>query len=156
MAKIHFVLQGKGGVGKSMSAAILAQYIGERGGEPSTNIDTDPVNATFQGYKALNVKRLQIMEADEINPRRFDTLIEMIAAAKENHIKLMIAYRLHLDAANMEAVEVVKSGQIGEPRFFNSIFAQQTEQNNSRRKAVTIVGSATVVTCRSPIWAIYR
>ncbi|WP_426107454.1 conjugal transfer protein TraL [Massilia sp. TSP1-1-2] len=82
MAKIHFVLQGKGGVGKSMSAAILAQYIGERGGEPSTNIDTDPVNSTFQGYKALNVKRLQIMEADEINPRSFDTLIEMIAAAK--------------------------------------------------------------------------
>ena len=59
------------------------------------------------------------------------------AAAKENHIKLMIAYRLHLDAANMEAVEVVKSGQIGEPRFFNSIFAQQTEQNNSRMKAVS-------------------
>ena len=27
---------------------------------------------------------------------------QMIAAAKENHIKLMIAYRLHLDAANME------------------------------------------------------
>ena len=74
---------------------------------------------------------------------------QMIAAAKENHIKLMIAYRLHLDAANMEAVEVIKSGQIGEPRFFNSIFAQQTEQNNSRMKAVTIVGSATVVTCRS-------
>ncbi len=60
---------------------------------------------------------------------------QMIAAAKENHIKLMIAYRLHLDAANMEAVEIVKSGQIGEPRFFNSIFAQQTEQNNSRMKA---------------------
>ncbi|MCY7335749.1 MAG: Gfo/Idh/MocA family oxidoreductase [Chamaesiphon sp.] len=60
---------------------------------------------------------------------------QMIAAAKENQIKLMIAYRLHLDAANMEAVEIVKSGQIGEPRFFNSIFAQQTEQNNSRMKA---------------------
>ena len=62
---------------------------------------------------------------------------QMIAAAKENHIKLMIAYRLHLEAANMEAVEIVKSGQIGEPRFFNSIFAQQTEQNNSRMKAAS-------------------
>jgi len=60
---------------------------------------------------------------------------QMIAAAKENQIKLMIAYRLHFDAANMEAVEIVKSGQIGEPRFFNSIFAQQTAQNNSRMKA---------------------
>lgn len=82
MSKVHFVLQGKGGVGKSVTAAFLAQFIGERGGESPTNIDTDPVNATFHGYKALNVKRLQIMEADEINPRSFDTLIEMIAAAK--------------------------------------------------------------------------
>ena len=82
MAKVHFVLQGKGGVGKSVTAAFLAQFLGERGGESPTNIDTDPVNATFHGYKALNVKRLQIMEADEINPRSFDTLIEMIAAAK--------------------------------------------------------------------------
>ena len=82
MSKVHFVLQGKGGVGKSVTAAFLAQFLGERGGESLTNIDTDPVNATFHGYKALNVKRLQIMEADEINPRSFDTLIEMIAAAK--------------------------------------------------------------------------
>jgi len=82
MSKVHFVLQGKGGVGKSVTAAFLAQFLGERGGESPTNIDTDPVNATFHGYKALNVKRLQIMEADEINPRSFDTLIEMIATAK--------------------------------------------------------------------------
>jgi hypothetical protein len=81
MAKIHFVLQGKGGVGKSVVAAFLAQFIGDKGDVP-TNIDTDPVNATFYGYKSLNVKRLQIMEADEINPRAFDTLVEMIAAAK--------------------------------------------------------------------------
>jgi len=81
MAKVHIILQGKGGVGKSVSAAILAQYSTEKGNDP-TCIDTDPVNATFHGYKALNVKRLQIMEADEINPRSFDTLVEMIAEAK--------------------------------------------------------------------------
>jgi predicted dehydrogenase len=59
----------------------------------------------------------------------------MIAAAQENQVKLMIAYRLHFDAANMQAVEIVNSGQIGTPRFFNSIFAQQTEGGNSRMKA---------------------
>jgi predicted dehydrogenase len=59
----------------------------------------------------------------------------MIAAAKEHHIKLAIAYRLHFDAPNMQAVEIVRSGRIGEPRFFHSIFAQQTEGANSRMKA---------------------
>jgi glucose-fructose oxidoreductase len=67
---------------------------------------------------------------------------QMIEAARDNQVKLMIAYRLHLDSANMQAVEIVKSGQIGEPRFFNSIFAQQTEQTNSRMRAET--GSGTI------------
>ncbi|WP_373538585.1 Gfo/Idh/MocA family protein [Chamaesiphon sp.] len=62
---------------------------------------------------------------------------QMIAAAQEHHVKLMIAYRLHFDAANMQAVEIVKSGQIGTPRFFHSIFAQQTEGANSRMRVET-------------------
>jgi predicted dehydrogenase len=62
---------------------------------------------------------------------------QMVAAARENNVKLKIAYRLHFDAANMQAVEIVNSGQIGTPRFFNSIFAQQTEGANSRMKAAS-------------------
>ncbi|MFN7506959.1 MAG: ArsA-related P-loop ATPase [Limnobacter sp.] len=81
MAKIHMILQGKGGVGKSMIAAVLAQYKAELGTAPLC-IDTDPVNATFEGYKALGVQRLNIMDGDEINTRRFDDLIEKIATAK--------------------------------------------------------------------------
>jgi predicted dehydrogenase len=50
---------------------------------------------------------------------------QMIAAAKDNNIKLMIAYRLHLEPANLHAVKVVQSGQIGEPRIFTSLFTQQ-------------------------------
>jgi hypothetical protein len=85
MAKIHMVLQGKGGVGKSFIAALLAQYRMHRGSTPLC-IDTDPVNATFHGYKALAVQRLQIMEGDEIHPRRFDDLVELIAACEQDTI----------------------------------------------------------------------
>lgn len=85
MAKIHMILQGKGGVGKSFIAATLAQYKASKGQKPLC-IDTDPVNATFEGYKALGVKRLQIMDGDEINPRNFDTLIELIAPSKDDVI----------------------------------------------------------------------
>lgn len=85
MAKIHMILQGKGGVGKSFIAATLAQYKVSKGQKPLC-IDTDPVNATFEGYKALGVKRLQIMDGDEINSRNFDTLIELIAPSKDDVI----------------------------------------------------------------------
>jgi CobQ/CobB/MinD/ParA family nucleotide binding protein len=85
MAKIHMVLQGKGGVGKSLIAAALAQYKANKGQQPKC-IDTDPVNSTLYGYKALNVHKLQIMDGDEINPRNFDSLVEIIAPAEHDVI----------------------------------------------------------------------
>lgn len=85
MANIHMVLQGKGGVGKSFVAALLAQYMMQKGQHPLC-IDTDPVNSTFYGYKGLDVRRLQIMEGDEINARNFDALIELIAPTQQGVI----------------------------------------------------------------------
>ncbi|ELJ8710439.1 conjugal transfer protein TraL [Vibrio cholerae] len=85
MAKVHLVLQGKGGVGKSMISAVIAQYKASKGQSPLC-IDTDPVNASFESYKSLNVKHLNILQDDEINSRTFDTLIEMIAASKDDVI----------------------------------------------------------------------
>ncbi|HEX4783077.1 MAG TPA: Gfo/Idh/MocA family oxidoreductase [Candidatus Sulfotelmatobacter sp.] len=56
----------------------------------------------------------------------------MIAAAKQNHAKLMIAYRLHFEAANLEAVELARSGKLGDLRIFTSEFAQQVARDNIR------------------------
>lgn len=64
----------------------------------------------------------------------------MIRAAKDNNVKLMIAYRLHFDKANMEAVEIVNSGQIGNPRIFNSVFCQQVAEGNVRVEKISIGG----------------
>ena len=83
MAKIHMVLQGKGGVGKSFISTMIAQYKMSKGQTPLC-IDTDPVNSTFHGFKGLNVHLLEIMEGDEIKPRNFDALVELIAASKDD------------------------------------------------------------------------
>src|ERR1700730_11045917 len=58
----------------------------------------------------------------------------MIATTKEAGVKLMIAYRLHFERGNLEAVEIVNSGKIGNPRIFTSIFSQQVKPGNSRLK----------------------
>lgn len=65
---------------------------------------------------------------------------QMTRAAKENNVKLMIAYRLHFDKANLQAIETIKSGKIGEPRIFNSIFSQQVAQDNVRMEDISIGG----------------
>jgi predicted dehydrogenase len=56
----------------------------------------------------------------------------MIEAANSNQVKLMIAYRLHFEAANLKAIEVAKSGKLGDPRIFDSAFSQQVVADNIR------------------------
>ncbi len=58
----------------------------------------------------------------------------MINAAEQNKVKLMIAYRLHFQPANLKAIEVVNSGDLGEPRIFSSVFSQQIAEGNVRLK----------------------
>lgn len=56
----------------------------------------------------------------------------MTRACEENGVKLMIAYRLHFEPGNLNAIEIVSSGQIGEPRIFSSVFGQQVPEGNIR------------------------
>ena len=57
---------------------------------------------------------------------------EMIEAANQNRVKLMIAYRLHFEAGNLEAIRLAQSGKLGEIRSFTSEFAQQVADRNVR------------------------
>lgn len=73
---IHLTLQGKGGVGKSLIASILAQFFRDRGRDVRC-IDTDPVNRTFAQYSALGADRLNLRdEHNRIEQRAFDSLME--------------------------------------------------------------------------------
>ena len=75
-AGIHLTLQGKGGVGKSLVASVLAQYFQEHGRDVQC-IDTDPVNRTLAQYSALGADRLNLRdEHNRIDQRSFDTLME--------------------------------------------------------------------------------
>jgi glucose-fructose oxidoreductase len=56
----------------------------------------------------------------------------MIDAADQNDVRLMIAYRLHFERANMEAVRLASSGKLGNLRVFASEFAQQVALGNVR------------------------
>jgi len=62
---------------------------------------------------------------------------EMIAAARENRVKLMIAYRLHLDTANLRAVEIARSGELGELQGFVSSFGTPVRAGNIRLRRDT-------------------
>ena len=74
---IHLSLQGKGGVGKSLVASILAQYFRGRGRSIQC-IDTDPVNRTFSQYSGIDATKLELMREGSIDVRGFDGLMERL------------------------------------------------------------------------------
>lgn len=59
----------------------------------------------------------------------------MIRAARSHRVKLMVAYRLHFEEANLKAVELAKSRELGQVRFFSSEFGLQVRPGNIRTKA---------------------
>ena len=78
MKKVHLTLQGKGGVGKSLLTSMIAQWYMEKG-RPAIVFDTDPVNATLEGFKALGVRHLDLIDRDQkLDTRNFDQLIETV------------------------------------------------------------------------------
>jgi predicted dehydrogenase len=56
----------------------------------------------------------------------------MIEVAEKKQRKLMVAYRLHFEKANLDAIETGVRGKLGELRFFSSEFAQQVSPGNVR------------------------
>src|ERR1700704_4666308 len=76
---IHLVLQGKGGVGKSVVASWLAEFLIKRGQNVQC-VDGDPVNRSLGQYKALRAEKLDLVNSDGLVQRtRYDALLERFA-----------------------------------------------------------------------------
>lgn len=56
----------------------------------------------------------------------------MIAAAEAAGVFLMTAYRLHSEPGTVKVLDLIRSGEIGEPRHFISTFSFQSGADNHR------------------------
>jgi glucose-fructose oxidoreductase len=56
----------------------------------------------------------------------------MIDACREAGVKLMVAYRLHFEEANLTAVDLARRGKLGELRYFSSVFSLPVDEGNIR------------------------
>ncbi|MBK8176994.1 MAG: hypothetical protein IPK66_17570 [Rhodospirillales bacterium] len=63
---VSFVLQGKGGCGKTLVASLIAQSLKERG-EPVVCIDTDPVNKSFTAIAALGAQPVRLVNGNKVD-----------------------------------------------------------------------------------------
>lgn len=56
----------------------------------------------------------------------------MIRACEEAGVRLMVAYRLHLHPAHLEGIEAARSGKLGDPRAFTSLFVEPIPEGDVR------------------------
>jgi len=79
--------------------------------------------AARAGVHVLCEKPLAVTEED---------CLAMIQVCEENGVKLMVAYRLHFEEANLKAIELVQGGKLGDPRLFDSVFTMQVKEGDIR------------------------
>ena len=106
------------------SGAIDAVYIAL----PNHQHEEFTIRAARRGIHVLCEKPMAVTERE---------CVAMIRAADKNKVKLMIAYRLHFEQANLEAADAIRAGKIGEPRLFNSVFCMDVKEGDIRLRKGT-------------------
>jgi len=107
--KVHLVLQGKGGCGKTVTSVLLSQVLKLKG--EIACMDTDPVNASFSQFLSLGVNKINIVDDKfRIEPRMFDAMMEQIVNSGADNIIIdtgsqtfleLSAYLVEADALNL-------------------------------------------------------
>lgn len=83
----HFVLQAKGGIGKTLVSSWLSQWIETKAPRSLEGYDADQENATFHAYKGLNVLPVDVMRQDRtIDRKRFDAMLLKIFDSRKNTV----------------------------------------------------------------------
>ncbi|MDD4977306.1 MAG: P-loop NTPase [Gallionella sp.] len=149
MSSIHMILQGKGGVGKSLIAVLIAQYL-QSIGYKVVCADTDPVNATFSGYKSLDVAHIEIAEGGNVIQRKFDPLMELIVSSDADfvidngaatfmpltrYLAENDIFQIMAEAGKKVFVHTVLTGGQAKPDTFNG-FAELLSKVNNHAKVV--------------------
>ncbi len=94
---------------------------------PNTMHADYTIRAARAGIHVLCEKPMEVSEA---------RCLDMIKACKEDNVRLMIAYRLHLEPTNLQAIRIAASKKLGDVRIFNSVFTMQvTDKENIRLDA---------------------
>jgi predicted dehydrogenase len=106
------------------SAGIDAVYIGL----PNHQHAEYAIRAARAGVHVLCEKPMAVTSRD---------CARMIRAADGNRVWLMIAYRLHFEAATLDALRLARSGRLGELRFFHSAFSMQVKAGDVRVQRAT-------------------
>lgn len=82
---VHCVLAGKGGIGKTLIASLVAQFLRDVD-RPLVCLDTDPVNRSLVGFGALQARPIELLVKDQLNIPGVDQLLESVLTEDINFV----------------------------------------------------------------------
>jgi len=71
---VNLMLAGKGGIGKTLGASLIAQWLREQG-ESVAVIDADPVQASLASIPSLAAEEVTLLEGDIVNVAAMDAVV---------------------------------------------------------------------------------
>lgn len=87
MKKIHVVIGGKGGCGKTHVSCVITQYLQAKYKNQVDVFDTDQVNPNLYEYAELAVEHISLLDSNNnFNNRKFDDLFEKLINSEKKHI----------------------------------------------------------------------
>lgn len=139
---IHIFIQAKGGVGKSVGSAILAQYLDDCVGAENTYfLDTDPSNNSFSKFEALDVEYINPAITDA---QTGETVVDAMAINKIFENLFAIPEHTVVDTGSSNYI-ALKSYLVG-----NQIFEMLANEDEVKRDVflhVPVNGGADFVFC---------
>ncbi|CAB4192167.1 conjugal transfer protein TraL [uncultured Caudovirales phage] len=71
---VNLMLAGKGGIGKTLGASLIAQWLREQG-EAVAVIDADPVQASLASIASLAAEEVTLLEGELVNVEAMDAVV---------------------------------------------------------------------------------
>lgn len=72
---VHFISQGKGGIGKSVVAVLLAQFLKDRG-DRVVALDMDPQRASLATFARIEAESVEIQDGERANVAVLDDVLD--------------------------------------------------------------------------------
>ena len=109
----------------------------------------DEFEACLEQVDAVYIALPNSMHAEYTDPRRAAPACTCCAKSRwrsrwrsagddrclpRNRVKLMIAYRLHFEAINLQAIDLVRRGRIGEPKYLQLVVFDAVREGDIRTK----------------------
>jgi len=131
-AEIHIVLQGKGGVGKSVVSRLLIEHL-IKSDRKYKAFDADAVNNSLKAVEGYDVDVVKLVDGSELDPRKFDDLVNEILELEDTSVVVDCGASSFLPLIGyMEQADTVETiSSCGYEVFFHTVVTGGAAQNDT-------------------------